>query len=167
LVRIAAGEVGEPDQLQRSQRPLHALGARHRPGLERQRDVLGRDPPRQQPVVLEHVADAVPAHRLAGVPAEHADAARVGQDQACRKVEERALAGAGLAQDGDNAAARDRETHLAEHLQKLAAGRREHLGDVLEGDHRVRLIRALRRRVGCTSGLAVGEGGQGHGGATG
>jgi len=58
LMRIGFGELAQADQRQYRLRAGEALARRHRPGLERQSHIVDRNPPRQQTIVLEHIADA-------------------------------------------------------------------------------------------------------------
>ncbi len=67
LMRIGLGEVGKPDEGERVARAPPPFRGRHRAGLERERHIGERDPPGQQAIVLEHVADPAPVDRAGGV----------------------------------------------------------------------------------------------------
>jgi hypothetical protein len=131
-VRIGLLEPGESDQIECRARAPQALGRRHPAGFERERHVADCHPPRQQTVVLEHVADLAPIDRAVGASAHHDHAAGVRRKKPGGEVEERRLARAGRPENGDDLARRNIEAHVAQHLELTTISRRKLLGDVLE-----------------------------------
>ena len=101
---------------------------------ERHGDVLQRGKLRQQVVKLVHEAHALVAQSgAAGRPRlrerlpRHGDGAAVRIGQARQNVQQRALAGAGAANDANALARRHRQVHAPQHRQ-LATGLRVRLG---------------------------------------
>ena len=107
LVRIAVAEGREPDAREPVPRPLARLARGDARGSSADGDVVERRLPRHQRVLLEEVAGAPvePGERRA----EDLDRARRRRQQAGRDVEQRGLAAAGRADDGDELAGRDGE----------------------------------------------------------
>ena len=89
LMRIGLLEAAEPDKIEHRTGAPQSLRRRHGASLERERDVLDRHPPRQQAIILEHVADATPVNRGIGPLPHHDDPAGVGKDEARSHVEQR------------------------------------------------------------------------------
>jgi hypothetical protein len=123
LVRVAVRMLGDAELDHRLQpgraRVLHADSVE----LERQRDVLERGQPGQEVEVLEHVADR-PASHPCPIRARHGgDVDPVDQHLAAARLleaagdrQQRALAGAARAHDGDELAAVDRQVDVAERV---------------------------------------------------
>ena len=112
---------------------------------------------REQPAALKHVADA--AAQLNGVDRAHVlaldrDVALVGVDQPVRQPQQRGLAGAGAADDGEEFALGDLDREVVHgpdpaavealaDMRKCDQGRGG--GHVLELSHRVRATKPARR----------------------
>jgi len=83
--------------------------------LERQRDVVGSAAPGQQGEILENERDRIEALRRE--IAEERDLAARRLDEPAHDRQQRALAAAGRADDGEHFAGRDRKRHVVEHPQ--------------------------------------------------
>jgi len=136
LVRIGLLEPAEPDQIEHRARAPQAFGRRHGARFERERDVPDRHPPRQQAIVLEHVADVAPVHRGVGPLPHHDHPAGVGKDETRGHVEKRGLARTGRTENGDDATDAHIETDVAQNLETAAIGRRKMFGNILKRDGR-------------------------------
>src|SRR5215211_1346374 len=148
LVRIGVGEVTKLDQVQRRLRTSLPLGSRRGARLQCQRDIAYRAPPRQQTIVLKHVADTVPVHGAARILPHHQHLTLIGRDQAGGEVENGALAGPGCAENGDDLAVRNVEADVAQNFQPAVVVRQEILGDILKGNRRdLRALEANRARL--------------------
>ncbi len=119
-VRIEIFEAREPVALQQRQRALARRAQRHTLDLHAEDDVVEHGAPRQQQILLQHVADA--ADRAGGVDAvdQHAAAGRL--QQSGDDVEDRALAATGGSDQADEAALRNRQRDRRQRFEH--AGRR-------------------------------------------
>ena len=112
-LRLSAGEfarphrrlLGQADALERARDALAAFGLR--PILQSEADIVGDREPRQQPRLLEDDADLL-VRRGDGHAVEH-DAALARRVEARHRAQQRGLAAARAADDGDDLARRDLE----------------------------------------------------------
>jgi len=140
-VRIGVLETFEARHVQHLERTLAAQVRIERTRLEAELRIGGDRAPRQQPVLLKHVADHA---CVLGALARHAvdpHIAAIRLHEPGDDVEQRALAAPGRADDGQHGTRRRRERNVVEHGQ-LA----ETLPDVRKLD---RMTHRLARRRGC------------------
>ena len=157
---------------------LHRLDPRRARGfradaveLERQRDVLDRGQPRQQVEVLEDVADRAASHprpirardaREVDAVDEHLAAARL--LEAARDRQQRTLAGAARAHDGDQLAALDRRDRRRRAPAPPSARSRR---PSIPGAVRARWSLRDLHRVSCFGGMSASAAGAGAAAASG
>ena len=128
----------EPDQLEQLVDAGGNLVGGRAEQLRRDADIVGDAHMRKQPAVLEHIADAAPQQNRIGradVLALDRDAAAVGIDQPVGEPEQRGLAGAGAADDGEELALGDLKRHVVHGDDALGAAIKA-LDDMGIGDHR-------------------------------
>jgi len=146
--RIGVLEAGEAVAPQQGQRPRAGLGELHALDLHAEDDVVGEGAPRQQQVLLQHVADAPDG--AGGVDPIDQDAALARLLQAGHDVEDGALAAARRPDQADEPALRNRQADVIERM-KDARRRREFHADVIDQElgrgHRAPPV--LRERRGC------------------
>ena len=124
----------EPHEVEIALRPLLALGPGQPEDLQRQRHVARDGAPGIERRRLEHIAVLARQPRLAGgEPVDRKPPAgrllEVGDD-----AQQRGLAAAGGADEGDELAGFDREIDLRQRMDR-AVGRLEHQGQALDLDH--------------------------------
>jgi acyl-CoA thioesterase-1 len=120
--------LGQADRVEQPVRPLPGVGVAKQ--LERQEDVLLRGEIAEQLERLEHESDLVPSHEGQPTFGQIVDAFAIEADRASSRPveprhqrEQRRLAAAGWADDGDELALPDLEVDPVEDRQRLAAGR--------------------------------------------
>src|SRR5919201_2526130 len=118
LRRIVIAEIGEAGHLELALHYRLDLGAGHALRLEPPGDVAGHGLPREERELLEH--HAAVGSRAAHVAPVDADRAAVGGNEAAHDVEERALAAADRADDGDELALARREVCDVEDLERAS-----------------------------------------------
>src|SRR5262249_42706302 len=101
-------------------RPADALGLRRRSRFQSEFDVAQRRAPRQQPIVLKHVARRAPIVQFVARRAADADAAAIGLDDAGDDVEQGALPRARSAEQADDRMVPDAEIDVLQHLEPIA-----------------------------------------------
>ena len=142
LFGVGGFETVEADEVDGAFGAVAALGGRDVAGFETELDVLADGEPRQQREGLEH-------HRDAGVRGDDGcvlvdGATTCRRDETGEATQQGGLAGAGLAEEGDDLAVVELEVDVVEHRERRAVGRCEGLADVVGGEDR----RPLGRRVG-------------------
>ena len=138
-VRIEIFEAGKPVAPQQRQRALARLAQRHALDLHAEDDVVEHGAPRQQQILLQHVADAADGAGCVGAVDQHAAAGRFqkpGDD-----VEDRALAAARRADQADETALRNRQRHRRQRRER-AVRRPEGHADLVEAKLRTEDIDA-------------------------
>ena len=140
FMRKAVAMLGavEPHQIEQLIHPRGNLRRRRAQQFWRDPDIVGDAHMREQSAALEHIADAAAqSNRIdrAHVLALDRDAAAVGVDQPVRQPQQRGLAGAGAADDGEEFALGDIERDVV-HGQNTfrAAAAVEALADMRKGD---------------------------------
>ena len=140
---VAVLRAVEPHQVEQFVHPRGNLGGRRAQQLRRDADIAGDAEMRKQPAALEDIADP-PAQRnridISHVLAFDRDRAAVGLDQPVGEPQQRGLARAGAADDGQKLALGDLERdvvdgHHAAAIERLADMR---IGDQWRGRHSVR-----------------------------
>ena len=139
LVRKGVGELAKAEPVEPGERALALLGFRQADQFERQPRVVERRAPGQQPVLLEHGGDAAAEEIEIGVRALVADRQRAfgRRGQPDHQVEKGRFAAAGLADDGDHFARRNREVEPVDGDHALpGGGLAEHLAQPAHFDRR-------------------------------
>ena len=114
---VAVLRAVEPHQIEQFVDPRGDLGRRRAEQFWRDPDIVGDAHMRKQPAALEHIADAAAQpNRIGGadVLAFDRDAAAVGVDQPVGQPQQRGLAGAGAADDGEELALGDLERDVVD-----------------------------------------------------
>src|SRR5690606_6486926 len=156
LGRQRALALGQAQALEHRAHALADLAALHAAQHQRQRDVVEHAAVGQQAVVLEHHADLAPVHRHPA--AAHLQQVAVGEEHGAAgralgqvdQLEQRALAGAGVAGDEQHFA----RLHFETDLRQRDMPSRVLLADVVEAQDRHAAILALRPRSVLRAGRA-------------
>ncbi len=151
LPRITLVQPAELDLLEHRMHALLDLGRGHLAQLQAVADVFADRHVRPQCVVLEHHADATLVRRhLVDAPIVEADLAFVRRVEAGDQAQQRGLAAARRAEEGEQFPFLDRQRHVIGRRHRAEA-----LGDVLHGDAhggpRFLLLARCRRVVGALS----------------
>ena len=140
LVRKRSFKAAQIHQLQRFPRAPSALRLRHGARFEGELDVADRGAPRQQPVILKHIADRTPVVEFFARRAADANLPAVGFEDTGNNIEERALAGAGCAEQSNDRLLADREIDFSQYLQRLARVRKA-FADAAKANRKRRMLR--------------------------
>jgi hypothetical protein len=132
LARVVVLEAAKSHRLDQRADQLGVLSSLD---LQRQCDVASHRLPRKQGVLLEHVADLLPATTLRRA---QSNLTRLRGDDRRQDVQERALAAAARPDDRDELTVGDVERDILEHIDRVAAGTGEGHADVLDLELRAR-----------------------------
>src|SRR5258706_7807441 len=148
LVRKRVLERAQADEPERLARAAGALRLGRRAGLERELHVPERGAPRQQAVLLEHVARGAPVVELLARGAADANAAAVGLDDAGDDVEQRSLPRARRAEQAHDRVLGDGQIDVLQDFERRAFRPGEALADAREADRRRARARRSARLFG-------------------
>src|SRR5437764_11810193 len=127
-------------QLQRCARASSPIRVRYGARFEGEFDVADRRAPRQQPVILKHVTDRTPVVECFARRAADTNLPAVGFKDTGNNIEERALAGAGCAEQANDRLLADREIDFSQYLQRLARVRKA-FADAAKANRKRRMLR--------------------------
>jgi hypothetical protein len=139
LVRIGVGEIAEPQPVEPRQGAVALLGFGQADQFQRQLGVVERRAPGQQAILLKHRRDPAAEMIEVGERALVADVQRAfgRRFEPDHQIEQRGLAAAGLADDGDDLARRDRQIEPVDGHDGLPrGGLPEHLAQAARFDRR-------------------------------